>query len=181
MVAWVGSPLNTIIWIKPFNRSLVDYRVWFQSLFSMSSSPTREGNMISQLEFKKTPSILRGTVQGLSPSLLHPNFFRHPLGGGNSNIFLFSARTLGKMNPFWRAYFSNGLVQPPTSPLLALIVFSSFFVVRLLRGEATNFQEIPRTAQQEFFWLHKQPPPKIPNAPFQSLYDQAFWGRWGDR
>ena len=22
---------------------------------------------------------------------------------------------LGKMNPFWRAYFSNGLVQPPTS------------------------------------------------------------------
>ena len=27
----------------------------------------------------------------------------------------FSPRTLGKMNPFWRAYFSAGLVQPPTS------------------------------------------------------------------
>ena len=26
------------------------------------------------------------------------------IGGGNSNIFLFSPRTLGKMNPFWRAY-----------------------------------------------------------------------------
>ena len=26
---------------------------------------------------------------------------------------LFSSRTLGKMNPFWRAYFSSGLVQPP--------------------------------------------------------------------
>lgn len=26
---------------------------------------------------------------------------------------------------------------------------------------------------QEFFWLHNQPPPKIPNAPFQSLYEQA--------
>ena len=28
--------------------------------------------------------------------------------------FLFSPRKLGKMNPFWRAYFSTGLVQPPT-------------------------------------------------------------------
>ena len=28
--------------------------------------------------------------------------------------FLFSPQKLGKMNPFWRAYFSNGLVQPPT-------------------------------------------------------------------
>ena len=35
------------------------------------------------------------------------------LGGGNSNIFHFHPY-LGKMNPFWRAYFSNGLVQPPT-------------------------------------------------------------------
>ena len=37
------------------------------------------------------------------------------LGGGNSNMFLFSPRKLGKMIPFWRAYFSDGLVQPPTS------------------------------------------------------------------
>ena len=28
---------------------------------------------------------------------------------------LFSPRKLGKMNPFWRAYFSKGLVQPPTT------------------------------------------------------------------
>ena len=28
--------------------------------------------------------------------------------------FLFPPRSLGKMNPFWRAYFSIGLVQPPT-------------------------------------------------------------------
>ncbi len=27
----------------------------------------------------------------------------------------FHPECLGKMNPFWRAYFSNGLVQPPTS------------------------------------------------------------------
>ena len=41
------------------------------------------------------------------------------LGGGNSNIFSFLPRKLGKMNPFWRAYFSKGLVQPPTQKLMA--------------------------------------------------------------
>ena len=39
------------------------------------------------------------------------------LGGGNSNIFVFSSRKLGKMNPFWRVYFSDGL-KPPTSNIL---------------------------------------------------------------
>ena len=39
------------------------------------------------------------------------------LGGGNSNIFVFSSRKLGKMNPFWRAYISDGL-KPPTSNIL---------------------------------------------------------------
>ena len=34
-----------------------------------------------------------------------------------SNIFIFT-RKLGKMNPFWRAYFSKGLVQPPTRKIL---------------------------------------------------------------
>ena len=34
------------------------------------------------------------------------------LGGGNSNIF-YVHPYLGKMNPFWRSYFSNGL-KPPT-------------------------------------------------------------------
>ena len=30
-------------------------------------------------------------------------------------VFVFTAPgKLGKMNPFWRSYFSNGLVQPPT-------------------------------------------------------------------
>ena len=36
------------------------------------------------------------------------------LGGGFKHV-LSSPRTLGKMNPIWRAYFSGGLVQPPTS------------------------------------------------------------------
>ena len=29
--------------------------------------------------------------------------------------YLWFSRALGKMNPIWRAYFSDGLVQPPTS------------------------------------------------------------------
>ena len=32
-----------------------------------------------------------------------------------SNIFYFHPETWGKWFPIWRAYFSNGLVQPPTS------------------------------------------------------------------
>ena len=28
---------------------------------------------------------------------------------------IFTPKNWGKMNPFWRAYFSDGLVQPPTS------------------------------------------------------------------
>ena len=35
--------------------------------------------------------------------------YRNPLlGCDNSNILEFSPRKLGKMNPFWRAYFSDG-------------------------------------------------------------------------
>ena len=46
------------------------------------------------------------------------------LGGGQLNYCLFSTRKLGKMNPFWRAYFSNGLVQPPTRGTVSF--FSNF-------------------------------------------------------
>ncbi len=38
----------------------------------------------------------------------------HILGGGNSNISYFHPENWGRF-PIWRAYFSNGLVQPPTS------------------------------------------------------------------
>ena len=82
--------------------------------------------------FQKIPFLPGGVAQCLSPRSkaavsswitetvlrvfsFSPGFHDHSLGGGNSNIFLCSPRNLGKMNPFWRAYFSNGLVQPPTS------------------------------------------------------------------
>ena len=43
----------------------------------------------------------------------------YKLGGGSSNMFYFHPNW-GKMNPIWRAYFSDGLVQPPTSKLCNL-------------------------------------------------------------
>ena len=45
-----------------------------------------------------------------------------------TQIFLeFSPRKLGKMNPFWRAYFSKGLVQSPTRDVKIFIFFASYF------------------------------------------------------
>ena len=45
-----------------------------------------------------------------------------------SNMKVFSPRKLGKMNPFWRSYFSKGLVQPPT--IVSLYHFSLYFLSR---------------------------------------------------
>ena len=42
------------------------------------------------------------------------------------SYFLFPPRTLGKMNPFWRAYFSKGL-KPPTSCMCMYISLSYLF------------------------------------------------------
>ena len=60
---------------------------------------------------------------------LTKNILRNPLrlGGGFKHL-LFSPRRLGKMNPFWRAYFSKGLVQPPTR-----LCIGEFFVKNLAR------------------------------------------------
>ena len=48
-----------------------------------------------------------------------------------SQIFLYSPRKLGKMNPFWRAYVSNGLVQPPTSILYCIMCFAISWIEEL--------------------------------------------------
>ena len=42
---------------------------------------------------------------------------------------LLSPRTLGKMNPIWRAYFSDGLVQPPTSISCSFPIGSMYGIV----------------------------------------------------
>ena len=54
------------------------------------------------------------------------------LGGGNSNIFLFSPRTLGRWSNLTIAYFSEGLVQPPTRKWRFFFFFSSELESRAL-------------------------------------------------
>ena len=48
-------------------------------------------------------------------AIQHFEQLRHDfLGGGNSNIFGIFTPTTWRNDPIWRAYFSHGLVQPPT-------------------------------------------------------------------
>ena len=54
-----------------------------------------------------------------------------------SNICYFH-HYLGKMNPFWRAYFSIELVQPPTSYLFALLTICKVFWI----GESALWDEL---------------------------------------
>jgi len=63
-------------------------------------------------------SLLNGFKNGERPhwfSGWKRSFGIYSILGGGFNHFLCSPLKLGKMNPIWRAYFSDGLVQPPTS------------------------------------------------------------------
>ena len=59
------------------------------------------------------------------------------LGGGFKYIF-FSSRNLGKMNPFWRAYFSNGLVKNHQLAIISQLSFSQLFFSTMLGGNRYN-------------------------------------------
>ena len=62
-----------------------------------------------------------------------------------SNIFWnFHPELWGKMN--WRAYFSNGLVQPPTSHCIQLffVSFLSFNKKTLFRGSISTGENVTR-------------------------------------
>ena len=61
------------------------------------------------------------------------------LAGGFKG-FLFSPRNFGKMNPFWRAYFSIGL-KPPTR-LQQVLLFCWFVVVRSNQTFKTGWAEL---------------------------------------
>ena len=50
-----------------------------------------------------------------------------------SNSSLCSPQTLGKMNPIWRTYFSDGLVQPPT-----LVIYSIWPIWNVLSSLCWN-------------------------------------------
>ena len=63
-------------------------------------------------QWKKGPWLFR-LCRGWKTTQLYEDFNKpiRCLGGGQLKYCLFSTRKLGKMNPFWRAYFSNGLVE----------------------------------------------------------------------
>ena len=64
-----------------------------------------------------------------------PRFFLQT-GWWNFKHFDFHPyRTWGRWTPFWRAYFSDGLVQPPTR------VVSNMFYVHPYLGKWSNFDE----------------------------------------
>ena len=52
---------------------------------------------------------------------------------------------LGKMNPFWRAYFSDGLVQPPTS----LAFWAHFFFFRWTGGTGHQKKNTEKDHEKE--------------------------------
>ena len=98
---------------------------------ALRAQPHKTGGILGipsgQFDVEKTrwmfflkPSFKRGPTKIIiKPSRLELcswNFFTVFLGGGfQLKYLLFSSITGGKMNPIWRAYVSNGLVQPPTS------------------------------------------------------------------
>ena len=66
------------------------------------------------------------------PSMLMVMFYNQVSGWWQLNYFLCSTRNLGKMNPFWRAYFSDGLVQPPTRGVFSPVTVCFFFKFSVL-------------------------------------------------
>ena len=72
------------------------------------SWPRPRGRLQIYLGFAFNAKTINGWLFGMSePSIV--------LRWWQLKYFLCSSQNLGKMNPFWRAYFSNGLVKPPTS------------------------------------------------------------------
>ena len=67
-----------------------------------------------QVEFFPVPPLVGSRVERVTSriELLQPRanlVVKRITGWWQLKYFLFSPRTLGKMNPFWRSYFSNGL------------------------------------------------------------------------
>ena len=77
---------------------------------------------------------------------------------GGFKDFLCSPRKLGKMIPFWRAYFSDGLVQPPTRTLLwthfETWPFQSWKLKKTSQnGRSKNRQQVSHWRNEEA-WQH---------------------------
>ena len=106
-------PLTGATW-DPFQ---MGYQSWLVNggdpnhlLYKWDDPPSRSDE-IPELDVDPDPT----KAKGLGCRIGMVMRGRDRLGGGNSNILYVHPDPWGKMNPFWRAYFSKGLVQPPTS------------------------------------------------------------------
>ena len=100
---WCGSEgplINSINFLD--DKFIAPLHQWIQSLPFQAS-------LVSKSRSETTQFPGKGNV-ALGKSIVH-------LVGGFKD-FLFSPRTLGKWSNLTYIYFSNGLVQPPTSPVL---------------------------------------------------------------
>ena len=77
------------------------------------------------------------------------------LSGWWFQIFFLFHPYLGKMNPFWRAYFSDGL-KPPTSYVLFLCVTGSSFFVRDSLTCTCDMQSMYRVRTYVETWRKKR-------------------------
>ena len=104
-------PLN--VWIQKENVSL-NFRC---SICSCSVAPNEFVFASWNDSRKKTqPMAAAGWTHGSTEMIQGVQLYPY-LGGGFKHFFYFHPY-LGKMIQFWRAYFSDGLVQPPTRYLL---------------------------------------------------------------
>ena len=83
---------------------------WKNLRFLCETKESRSSSVVKKMTSPESSPF--GAAQGRW-FLCFTKIILHVLGGG-FKYFLFSPRKLGKMNPFWRSYFSNGLVQPAT-------------------------------------------------------------------
>ena len=60
---------------------------------------------------------------------------------------------LGKMNPLWRSYFSNGLVQPPTSLWVFFTVKFSASVISRAKVDVAMAQSMADAGEFPFWGL----------------------------
>ena len=104
--SWQGFLCHCFMWchMMPFIRftSPKIYGIWMALCFLLLLCAPRKSNK------DQTACPLVGI--GNAESMDHP---KDHLGGGFKYVFYFQPY-LGKINPFWRAYFSDWLVQPPT-------------------------------------------------------------------
>ena len=111
------------------------------------------------------------------------------IGGGNSIFFKISPRNLGERFPIWRSYFSDGLVQPPTSQSWISRMFITWTIglpnrkvvlqPSIFRGELLVSGRVPKLIGEKSLlpgWICPNTPAK--KSSVRSSYRSGLVGVW---